>query len=95
MRCVAVGRLITVVEDPSGLNVTTTYGYDVLDDLFSVAQGSQARLFVHDSARRLTSAVNPESGTISYGYDSELRAVCDVCGAGKFSAGFLRQHAGG
>ena len=49
----------------------TTYIYDKLDDLTSVAQGSQpARSFVYDSLKRLTSATNPESGTVTYLYDN-------------------------
>ena len=48
----------------------TTYGYDTLDNLTSVIQGTQpARSFAYDSLKRLTSATNPESGMISYQYD--------------------------
>jgi RHS repeat-associated protein len=48
----------------------TTYQYDALDNLTQVSQGSQpARTFAYDSLRRLTSATNPESGTVSYQYD--------------------------
>jgi len=65
----ALGRLTQVVEDPAGLNYATTYGYDALDDLVSVTQGSQTRSFVYDSLKRLTSATNPESGTLTYSYD--------------------------
>jgi YD repeat-containing protein len=59
---------------------TTLYGYDVLGNLRSVRQGGavqgdgtmtggQTRSFEYDSLSRLTSAMNPESGTISYQYD--------------------------
>jgi RHS repeat-associated protein len=48
----------------------TSYGYDLLDNLTTVSQGSQTRTFAYDSLKRLTSAANPESGTISYQYDS-------------------------
>ncbi len=48
----------------------TSYAYDVLDNLNTVTQGAQTRTFVYDSLKRLTSATNPESGTISYQYDS-------------------------
>jgi RHS repeat-associated protein len=65
-----LGRLKEVYEDPTGLNYLTDYNYDVLDSLTTVSQGSQTRTFVYDSLKRLTSAANPESGTISYQYDS-------------------------
>lgn len=63
------GRLKEVYEDPSGLNYVTNYSYDALDNLITVNQGSQTRTFVYDSLKRLTSATNPEGGTISYQYD--------------------------
>jgi YD repeat-containing protein len=34
-----------------------------------VNQGSQTRTFVYDSLKRLSSATNPQSGTVSYDYD--------------------------
>jgi RHS repeat-associated protein len=66
----ALGRLITIYEDPSVVNYQTGYTYDVLGNLIGVTQGVQTRTFVYDSLRRLTSATNPESGTISYTYDN-------------------------
>ena len=63
-------RLTQVVEHPSGLAYATTYVYHVLDNLTKVTQGLQTRNFVYDSRSRLTSAANPESGTVSYGYDN-------------------------
>jgi RHS repeat-associated protein len=66
----ALGRVTTVYEDPNGLNYQTSYSYDVLDNLTQVSQGTQTRTFVYDSLRRLTSATNPESGTVSYQYDN-------------------------
>ena len=74
-----LGRLTYVWEAPSvsGYNYETDYGYDPLSNLLSVNQkggsGSsqwRQRSFVYDSLPRLTSATNPESGTISYGYDA-------------------------
>ena len=59
----ALGRLTTVYEDPSSLNYSTSYTYDVLNNLTQVSQGSQTRTFAYDSLKRLTSASNPESGT--------------------------------
>jgi RHS repeat-associated protein len=67
----ALGRLSSVVEDPSGLNYQTSYSYDTLDNLTTVSQGAQTRTFSYDSLKRLTSATNPESGTIQYLYDND------------------------
>lgn len=67
----ALGRLKNVYEDPNGLNYRTDYDYDTLDNLISVTQDTQpARVFVYDSLKRLTSATNPESGTVSYQYSN-------------------------
>ena len=65
-------------------NQPTIYGYDTLGNLTSVSQNgsntaqcgagnascSQSRTFAYDSLSRLKSAVNPESGTITYSYDA-------------------------
>jgi RHS repeat-associated protein len=75
----ALGRLIQVFEDPAGLNYETDYAYDTLDNLTQVQQkGGDAnsanwrtRTFVYNSLSQLTSANNPESGTISYSYDAD------------------------
>jgi RHS repeat-associated protein len=48
----------------------TSYQYDTLDNLTRVSQGSQTRTFAYDSLKRLSSAINPESGTVSYTYDN-------------------------
>ena len=78
----ALGRLAQVQENvTSWHNVTygqspqptftTAYGYDVLDDLTSVvAQSGQSRNFSYDSLKRLVYAYNPESGSITYSYDT-------------------------
>ena len=63
-----LGRLVEAVEDPSGLNYSTTYDYNALDNLTQVTQGSQTRTFNYSSLGRLISATNPESGTINYAY---------------------------
>jgi len=66
-----LGRLKEVYEDPTGpLNYLTGYSYDVLDNLTIVSQEAQTRTFVYDSLSRLTSATNPESGMVTYGYDN-------------------------
>jgi RHS repeat-associated protein len=64
-----LGRLIRVTEDPGRLNYVTNYSYDANDNLLQVTQGSQIRTFAYDSLFRLTSATNPENGTITYAYD--------------------------
>ena len=75
----ALGQLINVWEvtaadsnteaitfGSSGLNAyKTSYGYDTLNNLTTVNQGSQTRSFSYSSLSRLLSANNPESGTIS------------------------------
>ncbi|HET6976395.1 MAG TPA: RHS repeat-associated core domain-containing protein [Pyrinomonadaceae bacterium] len=68
----ALGRLKNIYEAPddSNYNYLTTYGYDVLDNLIAVSQGSQTRNFNYDSLSRLISVFNPETGTISYQYDA-------------------------
>ena len=72
-----LGRLVRV-DEPDGNNSLgsttspaqpTSYTYDVLGNLRTVAQGMQMRTFTYDSLSRLRSAVNPESGTITYAYD--------------------------
>ena len=66
----ALGRLKEVYEDPAGLNYVTSYSYDALNNLTTITQGAQTRTFVYDSLKRLTSASNPENGTVSYQYDN-------------------------
>ena len=74
-----LGRLVRVDEptgSPGALGATgspsqaTSYSYNALDNLTRVTQGTQTRTFVYDSLSRLTSASNPESGTIAYSYDN-------------------------
>ena len=74
-----LGRLVRV-DEPTGSpgslgstgspNQATSYGYNALDNLTRVTQGTQTRTFAYDSLSRLTSAANPESGTIAYTYDN-------------------------
>jgi RHS repeat-associated protein len=57
----ALGRLTSVEEDPFGLNYSTIYTYDALDNLTSVSQSGQSRTFAYDLLSRLICASNPES----------------------------------
>ena len=66
----ALGRLVQIYEDPNDVNWLTSYSYDALGDLATVNQGGQMRTFVYDSLTRLTSATNPESGTVINTYDN-------------------------
>ena len=77
-----LGRLSQVTEDPGGLNYTTLYSYDALDNLSGVTQVGQGRRFIYDSLGRLKSAVNPESGTVGYTYDNNgnLHTRTDAAG---------------
>jgi RHS repeat-associated protein len=80
----ALARLIAVVEDPGSSKYATYYGYNARDNLETVQQagtcnqtdpiaspcpGGVSRTFAYTSLNRLSSATNPESGTIQYGYD--------------------------
>lgn len=69
----AFGRLLNVTEN--GLAYYTSYTYDGLGDLLTATQGSQTRTFTYDSAKRLLSAANPESGTTSYTYDGDSNVI--------------------
>jgi RHS repeat-associated protein len=71
--------------------LVTQYSYDPLNDLTCAVQQStlggtfstcaaapttwRPRSFVYDSLGRLASATNPESGTISYSYDSDSNVL--------------------
>ena len=64
----------------------TKYSYDVLDNLIETKQQigttgtTQTRTFVYDGLKRLTRAINPESGTVDYTYDenSNLKTKFDA-----------------
>jgi len=66
----------------------TSYGYDGLDDLKQVTQRigtsgtTQTRSFSYDGLKRLTQAINPESGTVSYQYDGNGNLTQKVDGRG-------------
>ena len=66
----ALGRLIAVREDPTGLNYLTQYSYDALGNLVRVSQGNQVRSFGYDSLSRLMWSSQPETGALNYHYNA-------------------------
>ena len=58
-----------------GGTLTSSYTYDWMNHVTQVAmtRGSttQYRTFVYDNSGRLTSATNPENGTVTYTYNSD------------------------
>jgi len=79
-----LGRMTSVFEDPGSsphLNYETDYTYDALGNLtYANQKGSNSanartRSFSYDSLSELTSAANPESGTISYAYDADGNVI--------------------
>jgi RHS repeat-associated protein len=79
-----LGRLSTVVEDPGTppqhLAYSTSYVYDVLDNLKTVTQSGQTRTFTYDSRSFLVNAVNPEN-SVSYTYDDNGNLTQRTSGA--------------
>lgn len=56
----ALGRMVRVIEDPTGQNLSTDYVFDTLGNLRKTIQGEQSRFFMHDSLGRLLFAKQPE-----------------------------------
>ncbi len=75
-----LGRMTSVLEN--GIGASTAYGYDVQGNLLSVEQGAQLRSFGYTSLGRLSSAINPESGTTGYTYfdNGNLKTKADARG---------------
>lgn len=57
--------------DIADIGFSTSYGYDLLDNLTSIVQSSASRSFVYDSLSRLTSETTPEAGSVSYTYNAD------------------------
>ncbi len=86
-----LGQLKKVIEDPNALNYSTTYTYNILNNLTNVAQGAnQTRTFAYDSFSRLRQATNPGSGLTQYWYGEGT----DYCGGNRTSP-CKRQDANG
>jgi RHS repeat-associated protein len=85
-----LGRLISVFEDPTGLNYETDYQYDALGNLLRIDQKGSAptdstqwrtRTFSYDALSRMLSVSNPESGTVTYTYDGNGNVLTKVAPA--------------
>src|SRR5579863_30326 len=64
-------------QDITSTGFLTSYLYDPLGNLLSVTQGTlNSRTFKYDMVSRLFSAANPESGTITYVYDTDPANAC-------------------
>jgi YD repeat-containing protein len=57
-------------QDIRGTGFLTTYQYNAADELTHAQQGGISRSLLYDTAGRLLSATNPESGTTCYQYDA-------------------------
>lgn len=69
-------RRLTTVYEPdvtngNALTQTTSYTYDVFDNLTQVKQGVQTRSYVYDALARLTSATTPEAGQVQFQYNAD------------------------
>ncbi|HMS08949.1 MAG TPA: hypothetical protein PKE66_05665, partial [Pyrinomonadaceae bacterium] len=62
----ALGRMVRVVEDPTGQSLVTDYTFDTLGNLRKTVQGEQNRYFYHDSLGRLLRAKQPEQDVNTY-----------------------------
>jgi RHS repeat-associated protein len=56
----ALGRMVRVIEDPTGQAFVTDYVFDTLGNLRKTIQGEQSRYFMHDSLGRLLYSKQPE-----------------------------------
>ncbi len=69
----ALGRMIRVIEDPTGQNLNTDYVFDTLGNLRKTTQGEQSRYFTHDSLGRLLYAKQPEQqSNASFSYTDSI-----------------------
>ena len=66
----ALGNLIRVIQGSPLIQGSPDGQGGRVDLCTRVIQGAQTRTFAYDSLSRLTSATNPESGTVEYTYDA-------------------------
>jgi YD repeat-containing protein len=83
----AMGNLVTVAEpDPVSGTDTTTYTYNAANQLLTVtmprSSGTQTRSFQWTGSD-MTSATNPENGTITYTYDGAHRVKTRIDAKGQ------------
>lgn len=79
----ALGRMIRVVEDPTGQNLATDYVFDTLGNLRETVQGSQHRYFMYDALGRLLRAKQPEQDV-----NSSLNVTDPVTSNSSWSVGY-------
>jgi len=73
-------KLLVSVKD--SLNNTASYGYNILGSLTTISFGGVSRTFAYNTKNFLTSEVNPETGTLTYGRDNvgNLTSIADATG---------------
>jgi RHS repeat-associated protein len=90
-----LGRLAEVEELNwnGSVYATTTYAYNVLDNLTSMNQEGLVRSFSYDGYGRLQSRTTPEQGTTNYVYfaDDTVQTVTDARGA-TMTFGYNNRH---
>jgi RHS repeat-associated protein len=69
----ALGRMVRVIEDPTGQNLATDYVFDTLGNLRKTIQGEQSRYFTYDSLGRLLYAKQPEQeGNTAFAFTDSI-----------------------
>ncbi len=64
------GRIVKTVHDPGGLNLTTTYNYDLSGNLTSTVDPSGKQTsYAYNTLKELTQKTSPDAGTVKYLYD--------------------------
>ncbi len=79
-----LGRLKQTLQDTAGINAKTSFGYDALDNLRTVADPKNLTTsYTYNGLGDLTKLVSPDTGTTDYTYDSagNLKTKQDARGA--------------
>lgn len=85
----ALGRMIQVIEDPNGQNLTTNYVFDTVSNLRQTIQGVQNRYFMYDTLGRLIRAKQPEQDA-----NPSLTVTDSVTGNNQWSVGYTYDNNG-